>query len=58
MFVPPANEMAEMMYEFEQPFIVDSSEFERAFGMEATPMKEAIMGAVDWYKSHRERKPS
>ena len=55
-FIPEAKESVEMMYEFEQPFIVDSSKFEKAFGMKATPMKEAIKATVAWYKSHPEPK--
>ncbi len=41
-----------MMYEFEQPFVVDSSKFEQAFGMKTTPLKEAISETVAWYRSH------
>lgn len=52
LFIPEAKESVEMMYEFEQPFIVDSSKFEQAFGMQATPLKEAIHETVAWYKSH------
>ena len=52
LFIPEARESLEMMYEFDQPFIVDSSKFERAFGMKATPMREAIKETVAWYKSH------
>ena len=52
LFIPEAKEMVEMMYEFEQPFIVDSSKFENTFGMKATPMCEAIKATVAWYKSH------
>ena len=55
-FVPEAKEQVEMMYEFDQPFIVDSSKFEKMFGMQATPMKEAIKETVAWYKSHPEKK--
>jgi nucleoside-diphosphate-sugar epimerase len=55
LFIPEAKESVEMMYEFEQPFIVDSSKFENAFGMKATPMKEAIKETVAWYKSHPAR---
>jgi nucleoside-diphosphate-sugar epimerase len=36
LFIPGAREMVEMMYEFEKPFVVDSSKFEKAFGMKAT----------------------
>jgi nucleoside-diphosphate-sugar epimerase len=56
LFIPEAKEMVEMMYEFEQPFIVDSSKFENTFGMRATPMKEAIKKTVAWYKGHPEKK--
>lgn len=56
LFVPAAKETVEMMYEFDQPFIVDSSKFERAFGMKATPMREAIKETVAWFKSYPQRK--
>ena len=56
LFIPEAKESVEMMYEFEQPFIVDSSKFEMTFGMQATPMKDAIKATVAWYKSHPEKK--
>lgn len=56
LFIPEAKEMVEMMYEFEKPFIVDSSKFENTFGMKATPMKEAIKETVAWYKSHPQKK--
>ncbi|MBL8078587.1 MAG: NAD(P)H-binding protein [Anaerolineales bacterium] len=52
LFIPEAREMVEMMYEFEQPFIVDSSKFENAFGIKATPMREAIRRTVAWYRNH------
>lgn len=55
LFVPSMREMAEMMYEFDQPFVVDSSRFEKTFGMNATPMKEAIRETVAWYKSRLEK---
>lgn len=52
LFIPEAKESVEMMYEFEKPFIVDSSRFEKTFGMKATPMKDAIKETVAWYKKH------
>ena len=54
-FIPEAKETVEMMYEFDQPFIVDSSKFERTFGMKATPMHDAIKETVAWYRSHPEK---
>jgi nucleoside-diphosphate-sugar epimerase len=52
LFIPEARETVEMMYEFDKPFVVDSSNFERTFGKNATPMREAIRETVDWYKKH------
>jgi nucleoside-diphosphate-sugar epimerase len=52
LFIPGARESVEMMYEFEKPFVVDSSKFERTFGMRATPIEEAIKTTVDWYRQH------
>lgn len=54
LFIPEARETLEMMYEFEKPFIVDSSKFEKTFGMKATPMRQAIRETFDWYKKHME----
>ena len=51
-FIPGARETVEMMYEFEKPFVVDSSKFERAFGVKATPIAEAIKATVAWYRAH------
>jgi hypothetical protein len=52
LFIPEARESFEMMYEFELPFIADSNKFEKAFCMQATPIREAIKETVAWYKSH------
>lgn len=52
LFIPGARESVEMMYEFEKPFVVDSGKFERAFGVKATPIEEAIRATVAWYRAH------
>jgi len=51
LFMPGARETVEMMYEFTRPFEVDSSKFERQFGMSATPPREAMRRTVEWYKT-------
>lgn len=51
-FIPGARETVEMMYEFEKPFVVDSSKFERTFGLKATPLDEAILETITWFKEH------
>jgi nucleoside-diphosphate-sugar epimerase len=56
LFIPEARESVEMMYEFEKPFVVDSSKFEQAFGIKATPIEEAIKVTVGWYRAHPQSK--
>jgi nucleoside-diphosphate-sugar epimerase len=50
LFNPPLRETIEMLYEFEEPFVVDHSDFERAFGMRATPLRQAIGETIRWYR--------
>jgi len=33
-------------------FVVDSSKFTRTFGVQATPLNEAIKTTVAWYKAN------
>lgn len=56
LFIPEARETVEMMYEFDKPFVIDSGKFEKTFGMNATPIREAIKETVKWYREHPERK--
>jgi nucleoside-diphosphate-sugar epimerase len=53
LFNPALREIVEMLYEFEEPFVVDDSRFEREFGEEATPLREAIQRTVRWYREER-----
>jgi nucleoside-diphosphate-sugar epimerase len=53
LFNPGMREMIEMLYEFEEPFVVDDSKFEQAFGEHATPLREAIGDTVRWFRSRR-----
>ena len=41
-----------MLYQFEQPFVIDSSEVTATFGLTATPMDEAMAATVAWWKAH------
>jgi nucleoside-diphosphate-sugar epimerase len=53
LFNPGIRETIEMLYEFEEPFVVDDSKFEEAFGEQATPLRESIRGTVRWYREER-----
>lgn len=46
------RELIEMTYEFEEPFVIDHSDFARAFGDHATPLEEALKTTVGWYREH------
>lgn len=48
---PIMREVSEMMYEFEQPYVVDSTRFEQAFAMEPTPLDDAVKQTIAWYRS-------
>lgn len=50
LFVPEAREMIEMLYEAENPYIVDHSKFTNTFGEFYTPHEEAIRQTIAWYK--------
>lgn len=48
---PMMRELAEMSYEFEAPFVLDTTKFESAFGVSGTPLDIAIKETVAWYRS-------
>jgi nucleoside-diphosphate-sugar epimerase len=50
LFIPPAREMIEMAYEFEEPYLVDSSKIERAFGLRPTSLTDALAQTVTWWR--------
>jgi hypothetical protein len=52
LFIPEAAESVEMMYQFEHPFIVDSSKFIKAFGDISTPHQTAIRNTIGWYRQY------
>ncbi len=48
---PLAREGAEIVYQFEQPFVLNDGKFLRTFGGAATPYREGIRRTVEWYRS-------
>ena len=49
---PMMRELKEMVYEFEEPFVVDHSKFEREFGAAPTAVGDAIAETVEWFRRH------
>ena len=48
---PLIRELAEMEYEFEEPFILDTTKYEATFGAAGTPLRDAITETVAWFRS-------
>src|SRR5262245_42741703 len=48
---PVMRESVEMLYEFDAPFLVDSSKFTRTFGGSVTPHEDALARTVAWYRA-------
>ncbi len=42
------RETVEMMYEWDKPFIMDSSKAQKAFGWQGTPLKDALKETIAW----------
>ncbi|MEY2850063.1 MAG: hypothetical protein RI885_2730 [Actinomycetota bacterium] len=43
------------LYQFDRPFVIDSTETERMLGVRATPWAEALPPTIDWYREHPSR---
>lgn len=46
LFVPVLREMVEMMYQFENDYLFDSTKFEKAFNIQATSYREGIAATL------------
>jgi hypothetical protein len=46
---PLMRELAEMAYEFEEPFVLDTTKYESTFRTAATPLATAITDTIAWY---------
>jgi nucleoside-diphosphate-sugar epimerase len=58
---PMMRGLAEMAYEFEEPFVLDTSKYQSAFGETGTPLVAAITTTVAWYRgrdAHTEPAPA
>lgn len=42
------KETSEMMFEWTEPYVVDTRKAEAAFGWKATPMAEAVRATIAW----------
>jgi hypothetical protein len=49
------REVKETLFEFEEPFIVDSSGYNSTFGDSATKLDDAIPATVEWFRANPKR---
>ena len=47
---PMMRELAEMAYEFDAPFVLDTTKYQSTFGDAGTPLADAIAATVAWYR--------
>lgn len=50
LFSSDMRELAETLYQFERPFVMDSSQSQRLLGLEPTPLPEAAAATVAWWR--------
>jgi nucleoside-diphosphate-sugar epimerase len=56
LFDPRARESAEMLYQWERPFVLDASKFQHAFGpFQPTPHPQAVATTVTWFQQRAGR---
>jgi len=48
---PMMRGLAEMSYQFDEPFVLDTTKFTSTFGDTGTPMAKAVANTVDWYRN-------
>jgi len=53
LFSPEIHELPEIAYQFDRPFVVDSSAFTAAFGVEATPLDQSLGETIEWWRRQR-----
>ena len=48
---PMMRGLAEMSYQFDQPFILDTSKYQAVFGAAGTPLADAVAATLAWYRT-------
>jgi len=48
---PLMRGLAEMSYQFDHPFILDTSKYQSAFGAAGTPLADAVAVTLAWYRT-------
>ena len=51
LFSPVLRELGEVLYQKEEKYVVDGSQFASRFGFTPTPLEEGIRRTLEWYRS-------
>jgi nucleoside-diphosphate-sugar epimerase len=54
LFNPLLRELVEMLYQKEEPYVVDGSQFARQFSFSPTTLEEGVRRTIEWYRRVRE----
>lgn len=54
LFSPMLREIKHVRYQFDRPFVIDSSAFEQTFGVRPTPVDDALTETINWWRGSRE----
>jgi hypothetical protein len=54
-FSPMMRELRETSYQFERPWVADSTSTEQTFGLAPTPLVEQAAATVAWFRDHHTR---
>ena len=50
-FSKDLRELAETLYQFDRPFVMDSAASQAALGLRPTPLPEAAAATVAWWRA-------
>jgi hypothetical protein len=57
-FIPLFRELAEMLYQWDEPFVIDDRRFRERFHMAPTAVDQAAIDTLEWVKRHYGRGPA
>lgn len=51
LFNPLLRELVEMLYQKEEPYVVDGTQFARLFSFAPTPLEDGVRRTIEWYRA-------
>jgi nucleoside-diphosphate-sugar epimerase len=51
-FSPEIREVAELLYQFQAPFVMDSTASEKLLDLSPTPLESAARATIQWWRTH------